>query len=240
MKASRQILCIEDDAHIGHLICLQLRDLGHQAEWVADGEQGLQRALAQRFDMVILDLKLPNCDGFEICSQIRVRNWQTPVVMLTAKAGKHDIIRGLELGADEYITKPFSMPVFVARIEALFRRIAVDRAHQDTHAEPFDCCGFVVDPQRREIRRNNQSLPLTAKEFDLLTLFARNPGRVYSRAEILKTVWGEEFEGYDHTVNTHINRLRNKIEPDPAKPVYIETIWGVGYCFSRDLAHNSK
>jgi DNA-binding response OmpR family regulator len=234
METAYRVLFIEDDPEIGELVSERLRELGHAVTWAQDGAEGFRRYEEDDFDLIILDLRLPSLHGLDICQRIRDDDPFIPIVMLTAKAEKRDVVRGLELGADDYITKPFSTSELIARIRALFRRIAADRdrgaARGSDAAIGFD--GLTIYPEQHKVTCDGESVHLTAKEFDLLLLFARHPGRAFSRGELLNEVWGDEFDGFDHTVNTHINRLRNKIEPDPAQPTYIRTVWGVGYRFA--------
>lgn len=235
METSYRVLFIEDDPQIGKLVAEQLRDLDHAVRWIQDGAEGFQTYQDEAFDLVILDLRLPSLNGLDICRRIREDSPFIPVVMLTAKAEKRDVVRGLELGADDYITKPFSASELIARIRALFRRITADRSQPqstDSTDDALQCSGLTIYPKRHKVTCNDEPVHLTAKEFDLLLLFARHPGRAFSRTELLTEVWGAQFDGYDHTVNTHINRLRGKIEPDPSDPTYIRTVWGVGYRFA--------
>lgn len=231
---AQRVLIIEDDPQIGRLVAMELREASYEVDVIDDGKAGLRRFEREDFDLVVLDLMLPGLDGLEICRRIRENNRYTPIVMLTARAAKLDIVRGLEIGADEYVTKPFATAELMARIHALFRRMAADRerAHDGAGAEPITHGVLSVDAGRHEVRIDGRVVGLTAKEFDLLYLFARYPGRTFSRSDLLNEVWGVEFEGYEHTVNTHINRLRNKIEPNSSEPRYIETVWGVGYRFA--------
>jgi DNA-binding response OmpR family regulator len=225
------ILIIEDDAQIAQLVAAELRDAACAVDWAADGERGLEKFGTGTVDLVVLDLNLPGIDGLEVCRRIRAVDRLTPILMLTARTTKQDIVRGLELGADEYLTKPFSTLELVARIRALFRRLATyrEQVERDDAPEPIRRGPLFIDATKRETRVSGQPVALTAKEFDLLLLFARHPGRTFTRAELLSRVWGDGFEGYEHTVNTHINRLRNKVERDPAEPRLIETVWGLGY-----------
>lgn len=229
-----KVLCIEDDVRIGTLVCDQLRDMGYPVDWSVDGAAGLRRYRDNAYDLVILDLMLPSLDGLAVCRGIRETDARTPVLMLTAKASLHDVVTGLELGADEYVTKPFSIAELMARIRVLFRRLEMDRAPDDAAStdQPLYRGALAIDPHKHRVTLRGQVLTLTAKEFALLLTFARQPGRSFSRGELLDAVWGPEFDGYDHTVNTHINRLRNKIEDDPGQPRYIRTVWGIGYRFA--------
>jgi DNA-binding response OmpR family regulator len=232
---SRRVLVVEDDPDIGRLVTLQLAELDIESRLITDGVTALAEAEAGNYDLVILDLMLPRMDGLQICRRLRALPRYTPILMLTAKSSELDRVLGLELGADDYLTKPFSMLELAARVKAVFRRAdhqqatLVAQAAQGDQLMEFD--GLRIDPQRHETRVNGKPVVLTAKEFELLVYFARSPGRVHSRAQLLDQVWGYSHSGYEHTVNSHINRLRNKIEGDPANPVYIQTVWGVGYKF---------
>lgn len=230
----KKILMIEDDQDIVELAGIHIRDLGYSLEWAGDGEAGLNRALNHEYDLIILDLMLPKLDGLEVCKRYRQKDRKTPILMLTAKSEELDKVLGLELGADDYLTKPFSIRELIARIKAIIRRIETERetSGESEKQEILQHGGLVIDTLKRKVLLNDQSLELTAKEFDLLLLFARNPGRTYDRQQLLDQVWGYHFDGYDHTVNSHINRLRNKVEQDPAHPRYIKTVWGVGYRFA--------
>ncbi len=225
----RRILVIEDDADLRSLISIHLRDLG-SIEHATDGNEGLEKATATEWDLVILDLGLPLLDGTEICKRIRLQSAYTPILMLTARSSELDRIVGLEIGADDYLTKPFNVLELVARVKAIFRRIEALQA-PPAHQNEIRAGGLRIDQERREVRLDGELLHLTAKEFDLLCQFAQHPGRVYTRADLLDLVWGYSHSGYEHTVNSHINRLRSKIESDPSHPDYIVTVWGVGYKF---------
>ena len=229
-----RVLIIEDDREIADLVALNLRDLGLAPERAGDGRSGLAKALGGDWSLIVLDLMLPQLDGLAVCRRIREGNPFTPILMLTARSEEVDRILGLELGADEYITKPFSVRELAARVKALLRRVRADRqALAGRPAEGrVELGGLAMDLQKRRVTLQGRPVELTAKEFDLLSLFARNPGRAYSRPELLSQVWGYQYEGYEHTVNSHINRLRGKIERDPGHPVYLRTVWGVGYRFA--------
>ncbi len=227
------ILVIEDDPDIADLLRIHLRDLGYAVERVAEGRAGLRKALSGPYALVILDLMLPELDGLEVCKRIRAENPYLPILMLTARAEELDKVLGLELGADDYLTKPFSIRELIARVKALFRRIEIDQQNLQREAgQDLRYGDLLVEPEKRKVTLGNQTVELTAKEFDLLLLFAQHPGRAYSRQELLDLVWGYQYSGYSHTVNTHINRLRSKIEDDPSNPSYIKTVWGLGYRFA--------
>jgi DNA-binding response OmpR family regulator len=229
----RRILIIEDDADIGRLVQLHLEDLGCTVQCATDGHEGLRRATSESFDLIILDIMLPGLDGLEICKRIRGRESYTPVLMLTARTSEMDRVLGLELGADDYLTKPFHIRELVARVKAILRRVDLMRGGGDAQADgPVRHAGIEIDPRTRKVTVGGKPVELTAREFELLAHFARHPGRVYTRVELLDKVWGYGHEGYEHTVNSHINRLRAKIEPDPSNPTYIRTVWGVGYKMS--------
>ena len=232
------VLVIEDNAEISELIRLHMEDLGHHVECALDGKAGLAKAQAQPFDLIVLDLMLPGLNGLEVCRALRADpTHYTPILMLTAKAGEIDRVVGLEMGADDYLGKPFSIPELQARAKALLRRaermgapatsVTVGAA---AGALKFE--GLTIDPLRREVKLADKPVALTAKEFDLLLFFAQNPGRVYTRSQLLNAVWATTLESYEHNVNTHINRLRAKIEADPAHPSFVLTVRGVGYRFA--------
>jgi DNA-binding response OmpR family regulator len=228
----KKVLVIEDDRNIAELLEIHLRDLDCEVERIEDGNKGLEAALAANHDLIVLDLMLPGTDGMEICRRVRGKEIHTPILMLTAKSEEIDKVMGLESGADDYLTKPFSVREFIARVKAIFRRMEIlkeDRKEEKT--ERMDFGELKIEPAMRKVTLGDNRVELTPKEFDLLVLLARHPGRSYSRSQLLSLVWGYEFSGYEHTVNSHINRLRMKIEPNPAAPMYILTTWGVGYRF---------
>jgi DNA-binding response OmpR family regulator len=233
----KKILIIEDDQEISQVVAMNIRDLGFETVQIHDGRSGLESALTTRFDLIILDIMLPQLDGISVCRSIREKDPYIPIMMLTAKAEEIDRVMGLELGADDYMTKPFSLRELTARVKALLRRAQTPPPDlRDTgHSELIKQGGLVVDLGKRRVTLNGKELDLTVKEYELLILFAQNPGRAFSRSDLLNLVWGYQFQGYEHTVNTHINRLRNKIEIDPSHPVYLETVWGVGYRFAEEI-----
>ena len=230
---SRDILIIEDDADISRLIRLHLQDLGCAVTTVAEGAVGLEAALQRGpWSLVILDLSLPGLDGLEICRRMRAQGSCTPILMLTARAAEEHRVLGLETGADDYLTKPFSVAELGARVKALLRRAERLSQSKETMQSVLRMGDLQVDLERRIARRGGLPLELTAKEFDLLVHLMRHPGRVFSRAQLLDDVWGTTHDTFEHTVNSHINRLRSKLEQDPSKPRYIVTAWGVGYRFA--------
>jgi len=237
---ARRILVVEDNRDIARLVQLHLRDASYRVDFVENGAEGLERARAARYDLIILDLMLPQLDGLEVCRRLRAEGSQVPILMLTAKTAEVDRVLGLEIGADDYLTKPFSIHELVARVNALFRRIDA-HAHGGEPAapEPVTVGAISIDPASRRVTVDGRAVDLTAKEFDLLLHLARHAGRVYSRAQLLDEVWGYGHDGYEHTVNSHINRLRAKIEHNPADPRYVLTVWGVGYKFTDEPAERA-
>ena len=233
---SHSILVIEDDTDIAELVALHLRDEGYEVDLAHDGREGLAIAKQGNYDLLVLDLMLPGMDGLSICRQLRTGPGFMPILMLTAKSSELDRVLGLEMGADDYLTKPFSIRELVARVKALLRRSeAMGKQQPEEENETpatINSGEMSIDVERRHVAIDGKEIELTAKEFDLLLYFARHPGRVYSRTQLLDQVWGYGHEGYEHTVNSHINRLRSKIERDPANPHYVLTVWGVGYKFT--------
>lgn len=233
----KRILVVEDQSDIAELIAMHLRDLALQVDCVHDGAAGYEAARSGRYDLVVLDVMLPSRDGLDVVRALRMNRVATPVLMLTARSTELDRVLGLELGADDYLTKPFSIPELQARVKAMLRRLEMQQAPAAHPASPdgaerIEFEELRIDCASREVRLAGNPVALTAKEFDLLAHFARNPGRAFTRLQLLDAVWGTTFEGYEHTVNTHINRLRGKIEADPARPRYVLTVRGVGYRFA--------
>lgn len=227
-----RILLVEDDKDIAHLVALNLRDDGYDVDVVHDGLDGLNAATETDFDLLILDVMLPGMDGLELCRHLRAKDNYTLVLMLTAKSSELDRVLGLEIGADDYLTKPFSLRELQARVKALLRRKQQLEIAAPQVSETLSIGDLCIDTDKRDVTVAGKKIGLTAKEFDLLLQFAQHPGKVYTRTQLLDLVWGYGYEGYEHTVNSHINRLRAKIEQDPANPSYIETVWGVGYRFA--------
>ena len=225
---SRKILVVEDEQDIAELLALHLGDIGCDVTLAADGHDGMRQAFAREWDLVILDLCLPGPDGLSICRRLRRESRYVPVLMLTSKSSELDRVLGLELGADDYVTKPFSVSELMARVKAIFRRIESLKKRLPG-GDSLSIGPLAIDVAGRQVRVGDEPTSLTAREFDLLLHFARHPGCVFSRAQLLDSVWGYGHDGYEHTVNSHINRLRAKIEPDPAQPAFIRTVWGVGY-----------
>jgi DNA-binding response OmpR family regulator len=231
----RSILVVEDDMDLANLVALNLEDVGHDVQVEHDGSSALELIQRSRFDVVILDLNLPGVDGLEICRHLRTLVPYVAILMVTARTTELDRVLGLEVGADDYLTKPFSVRELLARVKALLRRMDAFAASEliGDDVRPLVIGDLEVHPAERTVRIGQTAVELTAKEFDLLEFFARHAGRVFTRAQLLDNVWGYAHDGYEHTVNTNINRLRSKIEADPAKPSFIRTVWGVGYKFSR-------
>lgn len=234
---SHRLLIIEDDADINKLVTMNLRSQQYLVESVARGDDGLEKALTGNYDLIVLDISLPGIDGLSVCQELRKRNINTPLLMLTARDAEVDRVLGLEMGADDYLTKPFSVRELQARVKALLRR-AVLTQHQVQEAQNdhlLKIGELEIHRDRREVLKNGTLIDLTGTEFDLLVFMAQNPGKVFNRSELLDHVWGYQHSGYEHTVNSHINRLRTKIEKDTAKPNYVITVWGTGYKFNDNV-----
>ena len=226
----RKILLIEDDRDISNLVRIHLTDLQYEVEQVFDGKEGLMRAMERQHCLIVLDLMLPGMDGITICQRLRAERVATPVLMLTSKAEEIDKVLGLETGADDYMTKPFSVRELVARVKALLRRME-NVAPAAASVGDIRIPGLQINTQKRAVEVHGARVELTPKEYDLLLHLASHPGVTFTREELLSKVWGYEFSGYEHTVNSHINRLRNKVEKNIAAPEFILTTWGVGYRF---------
>lgn len=228
----KKLLIIEDDPDIGDILEINLRDEGYHVDIATNGITGLERLKSRTHDLLVLDLMLPGLDGLEICRQARQLPYYQPIIIVSAKSAETQRILGLELGADDYLSKPFSVPELVARIRALFRRIdALERSLQ-VKTGVIEFGDLLIDPIAHEVKLAGRPIALTSKEFELLLFFARHPGKAFTRMALLDQVWGYSHDGYEHTVNSHINRLRNKIEDDTAKPKFIQTVWGIGYKFA--------
>ena len=234
----KHILIAEDQTDIRDLLALNLRNAGYRVEAATNGRAALESHIRQPADLLLLDLMMPHMDGLDVCKALRASGSTTPILMLTAKSTELDRVLGLELGADDYLTKPFSVAELLARVKALLRRADLVRAASVNTAAPADTAltnGDVeISSAKRTVRLRGQEVELTALEFDLLLHFARHPGRVFSRGQLLNAVWGYTHDGYEHTVTTHINRLRAKLEADPLRPEVILTVRGAGYRM-RDL-----
>ncbi|MBE0587606.1 MAG: DNA-binding response regulator [Betaproteobacteria bacterium HGW-Betaproteobacteria-9] len=235
MNAMKQILIAEDQTDIRDLLALNLRGAGYGVSETRDGPSALALQTEVGHDLLVLDLMMPGLDGLEVCKTLRSRGDHTPILMLTAKSTELDRVLGLELGADDYLTKPFSIAELLARVKALLRRSELLRAAQAAQSTAVDAGAPLVNgeleiqPVKRVARVRGVNLDFTALEFDLLLYFAQHPGHVFSRGQLLNAVWGYTHDGYEHTVTTHINRLRAKLESDPLRPDFILTVRGAGY-----------
>lgn len=234
----KRILIAEDQTDIRDLLALNLRGAGYEVAEAVDGSEALAAHGQRPADLLVLDLMMPKLDGLDVCKALRSRGSTTPILMLTAKSTELDRVLGLELGADDYLTKPFSVAELLARVKALLRRAELVRAASAPGAAqadaPISNGELEIQPAKRQVRLRGAAVEFTALEFDLLLYFARHPGRVFSRGQLLTTVWGYSHDGYEHTVTTHINRLRAKLEADPLRPEIILTVRGAGYRM-RDL-----
>ncbi|RZT42406.1 response regulator transcription factor [Cupriavidus agavae] len=234
MEQAKRILLVEDDVGIANVLAMHLRDERYEVVHSADGAEGLRLLEQGGWDALVLDLMLPGVDGLEICRRARAMTRYTPIIITSARSSEVHRILGLELGADDYLAKPFSVLELVARVKALLRRVEAMARDVRSDAGTLDLAGLTIDPLARVVTLDGRRLDLTPREFDLLYYFARHPGKVFSRMDLLNAVWGYQHEGYEHTVNTHINRLRTKIEVDPAAPRRILTVWRRGYRFVAD------
>jgi DNA-binding response OmpR family regulator len=233
LPAPKRILVVEDERDIAELVALHLSELPAQVTLAHDGPRGLALALSGRWDAIVLDIRLPGLNGLDLCRAVRAQTAHMPILMLTARGGELDRVLGLELGADDYLTKPFSVLELQARVRALLRRAALGAAPTPETDTPsaVDCGPLRIDRNQRRVWLDGGEIGLTPREFDLLWHFVRSPGRVFTRSELLADVWGYGHDGYDHTVNSHINRLRSKLGDEWAAAAYIHTVWGVGYRF---------
>jgi DNA-binding response OmpR family regulator len=223
-----KVLIVEDDPAASELLSLHLSAAGFHVTSASDGIKGLELGRLQRYDLVILDVMLPGKNGLEICRELRKADPSTTIMMLTSRGEEVDKVLGLELGADDYVTKPFGSREILARANALCRR---SRAMIEVGDAPINTHGLAIDSGSRTVQLHGKVIDLTSTEFDLLLFLAKNAGRAFTREQLLNRVWGYTSSVYEHTVNTHINRLRAKIEESPASPFYIQTVWGVGYRF---------
>ncbi|MCL4113859.1 UNVERIFIED_CONTAM: hypothetical protein GTU68_043609 [Idotea baltica] len=233
----KSVLAVEDDPALLELLRIHLSDIHCHLDTAQDGMEGLDMVMANKYDLVLLDVMLPSLDGFELCKRIRAQDITTPVLMLTAKSEEIDKILGLEIGADDYVVKPFSIRELIARVKALLRRVNLTTKEnvQGNGSTKIERGDLHIDIEKRKVLVRATRIELSPKEFDLLVLLASNPGVSYNRNRLLNLVWGYDFEGFAHTVNSHINRLRAKIEADMAAPTFILTTWGVGYRFNEDV-----
>jgi DNA-binding response OmpR family regulator len=235
--ASRRILLIEDDGDLIDLLSMHLTAEGFQVDAAADGEAGLRAFQAGQYGLVLLDWMLPTTTGIDVLREIRTTDTRTPVLMLTARGEEADKVLGLELGCDDYLTKPFSIRELVARIKVVHRRIerAEELARISSGDRILDLGPLKIDHGKRKVQVGGEQIQLTVKEYDLLYTLASRPGRTFSRRQLLDLIWEQDAEVYEHTVNSHVNRLRNKVETDPNRPQMILTVWGVGYRFTEEF-----
>lgn len=232
-RIRKHILVIEDDPSIAKVLEINFADEGYSVDLALDGETGLAKLLTQSYDLLILDLMLPGIDGLEVCRRLRSQPTYIPIIMVSSKAAEVNRVVGLEMGADDYVSKPFSLVELVARVRALLRRVsALENTASQSTLPTIVTEQLRIDPRLHLVWLDGQAVALTAREFELLYFFARHPGQIFTRIQLLDQVWGYSHDGYEHTVNSHINRLRAKIETDPAQPRHILTVWGVGYKFS--------
>jgi len=243
-KNQHRILIIEDNKDLAHIVAMHLEDLNMKVDKSYNGKDGYTLALNNHYDLILLDIMMPGMTGTEVCRELRDKKVYTPILMLTAKTSELDRILGLEVGADDYLTKPFSIRELVARVNAIIRRNGTykqnDNENITAHENIIQRGDLLVNTQKRSVKLEDKKIELTATEFDLLMFFIRQPGLVFSRSQLLDKVWGYGHEGYEHTVNSHINRLRAKIEKDAANPVYILTVWGVGYKFTEHFSEKEN
>jgi len=226
------VLIVEDDNDIADLIRVNLHELGIHTEHESDGKKALDNALANHYSLLILDVMLPSVSGLDICRQVRQNKPEQAILMLTAKNSEMDRVLGLELGADDYMTKPFSVRELQARVRSQLRKVNLLQQRMPA-VEPQEQAlvvgKLVINQQQHVAKLSGFELDLTATEYDLLKHFVQHPDQVFSRAQLLEAVWGYHHSGYEHTVNSHINRLRAKLEKNPAQAQIIQTVWGVGY-----------
>lgn len=234
MPGNRKILLIEDEAKIARMVKDYLEKEGFDLVVAENGNKGLELFLGQEFALVILDLLLPDINGLDICRALRQKS-SIPIIMLTAKSQEVDRVVGLEMGADDYITKPFSLAELAARIRAVLRRAGGEKSSHEGLKKVFAGGRLLIDTEKYEVKKDGKNISLTPTEFKILALMAGNPGRVYSRLQLLEAALGETFSGYERSIDTHISNLRKKIEDDPASPLFIITVFGLGYKFNEQL-----
>ena len=232
----KHLLIIEDDPEILQLLSYHLKDEGYKTDTADCGQEGFEKAKTNAYDLILLDVSLPKKNGFDICRDLRLLEIFTPIIMLTARSEEVDRILGLEFGADDYVTKPFSVRELMARIKAIFRRIGQNTDHDKVvKNSTIDRAHLMINTEKRQVSLGGNPIRLTPIEYNLLVLLASNPGKTFSKDALLNQVWGYEYNGFRHTVSSHVNRLRNKVEKDPENPQFILTTWGVGYRFNDEL-----
>jgi len=233
-ERQRRVLLVEDDRDLTEVVALHLRSEGYDVTVVHDGDAGVERFADGTWDVVLLDWMLPGRSGLDVLRAIRERDDRTPVMMLTARGEEADKVLGLELGCDDYMTKPFSLRELTARMKVLLRRIdlalAIAAGADQDRVLEYDA--LRIDNAKRKVTLDGEPLKLTLKEYDLLYTLASRPGRTFSRRQLLDLVWDQDSDVYEHTVNSHVNRLRAKVERNPNRPRYILTVWGLGYRFT--------
>lgn len=232
-----KVLVVEDEQDISELIAINLSELGLKVEKVATGELAVELVKKNNYGLVILDVMLPGISGLDVCRKVRELKPEQAIMMLTSRGSETDRVVGLELGADDYMTKPFSVRELQARVRSLLRRVNMfselqQQCKNDNVEHYINIGNLSIDNISHRITMSGQALDLTSTEYDLLHYLASHPDQVFSRAQLLSSVWGYHHSGYEHTVNSHINRLRNKLERDATKPEIVQTVWGVGYKFN--------
>lgn len=235
MQEQPDILLVEDDEELSSVVAGRLRESGYRVRTAFTGVEALANVAEQVPDLVLLDIMLPEMDGLEVCRRLRADHPLLYVLMLTARGEEMDRVVGLEVGADDYVTKPFSLSELVARVRSAMRRLRLTEEALDEQpdggGDPIDVAGLRIDPIRRQVWKQETEIVLTVLEFDLLLYLARHPDRPFTRMQLLESVWDLHYEGYDRTVDSHVQRLRSKVEEDPGNPQFIRTVWGVGYKF---------
>ncbi len=230
----QKILVVDDEKAIADILEFNLQKEGYLVITAGDGEEGLQKAVKEDPDLILLDIMMPKMDGLEVCKQLRQKNIATPIIMLTARAEELDKVLGLELGADDYVTKPFSVRELMARVKANMRRIVTDKEVEKTPKNIIKHGKLEVDIERYEVRKSNEVIELTVREFELLKFLMQQKSQVFSRESLLEKVWGYEYYGDVRTVDVTVRRLREKIEDNSNNPSYVMTKRGIGYYFKGD------
>lgn len=232
-----RILVVEDDDELRELVAGRLRESGYVVDTATTGREALAQVAAQVPALVILDIMIPELDGLEVCRRLRAEHPLLYIMLLTARTSEMDRVVGLEVGADDYVSKPFSLQELIARVRSALRRLRLtdeQAAKQDGVPSVLQFDGLLIDTARREVRKRDTPLHLTVREYDLLVFLAQRADRPFTRMQLLDEVWDIQYEGYDRTIDSHVQRLRAKVEDDPGNPQYIRTVWGVGYKFSTE------
>lgn len=228
------ILMVEDDSMVRYLVAEYFRRVGYEVLEAPDGETGLRTGMEKRADVIILDVMMPKMNGFDVCQQLRQNNVHTPIIFLTSKSEEHNTVAGLEGGADDYMPKPFSPRELEARVKSVIRRSGTHVVDAPVSGKIMRG-GLAIDPEAYSVSLDGESIQVTPIEFKILELLMANPGKAYSREALLDQVWGTSYEGYERNIDPHVMRLRSKIEPDPSKPKFVLTVWGIGYKFNDKL-----